>query len=682
MPIFVGFIVGRKERIEKKLGAYSRLVEDFDSKLENARAKGIWLCTQCFRDNVIELNDPRQRVGFLRTFKCQDCGHIFKDGDLPQDLGIEANAKIVNQIIRLSVRGLKNVKDIHDEVVETAYDYGFNLDIGRTTIYDIRRKIARLLKWFDRFIIVGLLEGISCERLEVDEIFQSRLHRRMLQKYLEGMDGGKPRFYYLINAISQRNRYPLPSDVAEARNKNAFLNFVLKIGVYLRADPITVNSDELKPLTGALELRFPRSNIDTTKRTKHGKIGMEKVAHVERLNRTYRKAIPKHKKLGKRSIINDLAVLVRVLKTYLWKHETLNKRVIEVLGVPFPKSIRTPSDLILFASFIKQKSNAILGDEYEIFESPLLGRCVFTIQFEPATFFHLIGRCVAEGHYLVLILNAWVPAEERKKIVESFLKSRELVVELPLRFNIYKVEIIHEKEKNLIHIVGDIPAGVYTIVLPIWKANEPSILYFDTVWVDPGKVNHFLFRFNSEDFIRQFTVAFVEKLVDPDGKIYGNVFLAPRMNHEGEISCPKEVHVPKQEQVETIAPYINELKEIADEYDATHIVGLAVWAANESLTRTPRPHTIDVNPNNRNWLLAAFYVVLRELVTNIKFEEYAKVLEKKGINPTPIFELKEKIRLKNIEMLERRLMQTKTYLGNAFARHHENLVKTISAANN
>lgn len=115
--------------------------------------------------------------------------------------------------------------------------------------------------------------------------------------------------------------------------------------------------------------------------------------HIKRLNRMYRKAIPKRKKIGGKGVIYYLASLVKLMNTYLCKHQTLRKRVIEKLNVPFPQSIKTPSDLIFFASYIKQNSRDILGDEYETFMNPIFGRCVFTIQFDRLTF-NLMGQYI------------------------------------------------------------------------------------------------------------------------------------------------------------------------------------------------------------------------------------------------------------------------------------------------
>lgn len=143
--------------------------------------------------------------------------------------------------------------------------------------------------------------------------------------------------------------------------------------------------------------------------------------------------------------------------------------------------------------------------------------------------------------------------------------------------------------------------------------------------------------------------------MSPSKEICEKVWFASRINYEEEISCPTEVIVPEPDQEKAIREVVNEVKEMADEYNSTHIVGLAVWAANESLARLPRPSAIHVNPRKREWLFAAFYVVLRELVTDIKFEEYKKMLERRGIDSALISVLKDKIWLRNIEMLERRL---------------------------
>jgi len=114
--------------------------------------------------------------------------------------------------------------------------------------------------------------------------------------------GRKRNFHYIINAVSPDMKYPLPPEVAEFRNKNAFFSFVLRISP----------SDELRPLVSSIRLFFPTGGIETTKRTRFGKKGMGKTAHVERYNRTLRGALRKRKKIGAKRIASNLANLSRI----------------------------------------------------------------------------------------------------------------------------------------------------------------------------------------------------------------------------------------------------------------------------------------------------------------------------------------------------------------------------------
>lgn len=54
-----------------------------------------------------------------------------------------------------------------------------------------------------------------------------------------------------------------------------------------------------------------------------------------------------------------------------------------------------------------------------------------------------------------------------------------------------------------------------------------------------------------------------------------------------------------------------------------------------------------------------FLRLLRELVTDIKFEEYAKALEERGVNPAIVYAFKDRIWLRSIKMLEGRRFDIK-----------------------
>jgi len=181
--------------------------------------------------------------------------------------------------------------------------------------------------------------------------------------------GRKRNFHYIINAVSPDMKYPLPPEVAEFRNKNAFFSFVLRISPYLRGDPRIVRSDELRPLVSSIRLFFPTGGIETTKRTRFGKKGMGKTAHVERYNRTLRGALRKRKKIGAKRIASNLANLSRIKDIYIKPHPSLGgRRTIETLGIDWPENIHTYSDLVLFAAYVKKNAGRVLADEIAIFD--------------------------------------------------------------------------------------------------------------------------------------------------------------------------------------------------------------------------------------------------------------------------------------------------------------------------
>jgi len=649
-PLFMvfGFVVGREDRIKRKLEAWSKLVEEFNRKLDVVRAKGTWLCPRCFSEKVIKKDSPRPERGDLGRLECKDCGHKFRREELP--IGVEAPARIVNHIVRLVVLGIP-VQDIASVVSETANDFGFNYEVKRSTIYGIIREVVEPIKWLDRFISVGLLEGILCYRLEYDEIFQRRAYLHILEEYLESEEGSAkvPRFFYIINAISPENRYPLPPDVAEARNKNAFISFFLKIGPYLGDDPIITSCDELKPLMSSSELRFPASELDTTKRKGAGKMMMEKTAHVERLNRQYRKALPKRKKVGSRMVALNKAELCRLSICYC----STNKRVVEALGIPWPNITRI-SELILFAKFVQKNAKDVLGDELEVFENPIVGRCVFTINLDQESYPKIKKK--TSSTWIIIGLNSWIPYNERSSIVKRLLSRGiiarnedssawpKIMVLIPpeLTYNLFLVNVIYDNERRRIHFVGDLLAGPYQILIPLLDDHERGLLAFK-IWVDAGKVNHYVFSLTGEEMRRQ--KAINRRLIDDllrgektEKKVLRSVYFAKRCRIvEEEISCPKEIKVSdicsENFYISRIFNEIKLMNDVAKCFNATHLVSLAFWFANE-VSRKRRPDRVIGGylfiEEARKLLLATLYKVLERII-GVRPSEYAKVLKSFGI---------------------------------------------------
>jgi len=180
LPMFFGLIVDREERIRSKLKRWSEVVREFDRKLEIAKKRDVWICPRCFSVNVVKRDRQDLRNGKIGRLKCKDCGYTYRREKLP--LSLELPARIVNQILRMRARG-SDPSDVCEEVKETAYDYGFRFKISRTETYNVEEKATKLISWLDRFVAVGLLEGVPCDIIEVDEIFQHKIHRRILEDF-------------------------------------------------------------------------------------------------------------------------------------------------------------------------------------------------------------------------------------------------------------------------------------------------------------------------------------------------------------------------------------------------------------------------------------------------------------------------------------------------------------------
>ena len=635
-PVIFGLIVDRMERIRSKLERWSEVIGEFDRKLEIAKKRDVWICPRCFSVDVVKRDRQDLRRGKLGRLKCKDCGYVYRREKLP--LRLEVPARIVNQILGMRAKGLSST-DTCREVNETAYSYGFRFKISRTEIYNVEEKAIKLINWLDRFIAVGLLEGVSCDVIEVDEIFQHRIHRGFLEDSLEGerAEGGfaerKQNFYYVINAVSPDMKYPLPPEAAESRNKNAFFSFALRISPYLRGDPKIVRCDELKPLVSSMNLFFLSSRTESTKRTRFGKKGMGKTAHIERYNRTLRNALKKRKKIGAKKVASNLANLSRIRAIYIERHPSLGgKRIIETLGIDWPKNIRTYSDLILFAAYVKRNAERVLGDEITVFNNPSIGRLILTLEYGPEVFEDFI-------EYLICI-SPWNSFHERVKILKDFFERRIIRIGNRIYRGVYEAKIVKDRKAKRIHIISDLVGGVYFILSPFMYEDEPALICFPAVRVDPGKINHYEFKIGIDEVIGHFWLdAVLERHIGEFKKRWNlrfgeNLWAACRARLDPKKPHSTfDVHVEPQRWIQYLDRHSQILRQVAEAYDADHLLSLALSLAEDFLARKNKGVMERGGYrilSRRELLLAAFYRVLGEIL-GVSLDEYIKTLTKLGI---------------------------------------------------
>jgi len=636
LPMFFGLIVDREERIRSKLRRWSEVVREFDWKLGIAKERDIWICPRCFSVNVVKRDRQDLRKGKLGRLKCKDCGYVYRREKLP--LPLEVPARIVNQILKLRSRGL-SPSDVCEEVNEAAYDYGFRFKISRTETYNVEEKATKLISWLDRFVAVGLLEGVPCDIIEVDEIFQHKIHRRILEDFFEGehAEGGfmgrKRNFHYIINAVSPDMKYPLPPEVAEFRNKNAFFSFALRISPYLRGDPETVRSDELRQSVSSMKLFFLSSRIESTKRTRFGKKGMGKTAHVERYNRTLRGALRKRKKIGAKRIASNLANLSRIKDIYIKPHPSLGgRRTIETLGIDWPKNIRTYSDLILFAAYVKRNAESVLDDETTIFNNPFIGRLILTLEYGPEVFENFIEYSIC--------ISPWNSFHKRVKTLKEFFERRTLRIDNRIYRGVYEAKIVDDRKAKRIHIILDLVGGVYFILSPFIYGDKPAAVCFPAVRVDPGKINHYEFKIGMTEVLGHFRLdMLLSKYISEFKKRWNlklgeNLWVARRARLD-----PKKPHsafdvqIKLQRWIRYLDQHLPILRQVAEAYDADHLLSLALSVAEDFLARENK--RLIENRGcmallNKELLLAAFYSVLGEIL-GVSLDDYMKTLTRLGI---------------------------------------------------
>lgn len=730
LPLFFGFVVNMDERIRRKKERLAKVVKEFDEKLETMYRNEAWMCPQCFGVEFTIVEEDKPEEGVLGRLICKTCGHSVRKESLP--ISTEFPARVVNQVVRLASKGLE-VEDIRDEVIKTAWDYGFNFNITRDSIYRILEEYRKSVLWTDRFYIVGVLEGIYWSTIGLiimDEIFQRRIHRKLLNEYFESEHDKKiSNFRYIITGIEVNTNYPFPPEPAEARNKGAFLSFALKIAPYIRDhSKVKFRSDDLKSATSALRLIYPESEIEVINRSEKRGKDLGKLSHIERLNRAYRDPLPKRRKFGSVKILDQRVTAKRSFIAYIEQYG--GYKVVERLGLPWPKNIKRPSDLILFTKFLYSRAREILGDEYEIFENPAVGRLVLTLEvdaLEENSLYLFKGlKAIADaGKCNLVYCGSWINYHEINKCIDYLVQEHHS----PLQFSPSIITYVDPRARiirngNRIYIVSDMFAGDYLVLLlvPFFIRSIPAgstkktymLICFNNIKVNPGRVNQYGFKLNKDSVITknalltylkeplvQFSL-FLPKEVEYKNfttdrllryihryikryimKYIEKIWLPSRADLRYENEAPVEVNdLEAPPWIQAVSPYIELLRKVGEAFGALHLVHLTFGLAKEAMNNAAT-NTFDFIDFKPEILLAAFYVILN-LLLGISEKDYFNELEKilsktnkmtgkeaikKEINIEEVAKWIERIPVRNIEALERRLAPPKSVLDPLIKEH-------------
>lgn len=510
-------LLDSNERVREQLKRWGKIVDDFDKNLKIARDKGVQLCPRCFSHYVIRKDEGNLRAGKRGRFHCNECNYNFQRGKLPLRTKLPDFA--ANTILTLVEYGLSpwDTTGCANKIFE-GFNYLFK--VSRGTIYNLTAESVRMFEKLEKLIIIGVLEGLSSQTLEVDDAFQHR--RKEAKEIIESFhenpeiflkENKEKNFYYTVVALNLESRYWLPFEVLEARDLKGFHNVFLKISRYLQGDPPNINCDQLKPQTRALREIFSKSKINEVERRREGKKTwkehMELTAHVERLIRTHRKVAKKRMKFGTRLSLYYKIGLKRMSYNFLEVHKTLGKRPIENLGIPWPKNVKTWSDFIFFASYVLRRREEILLD-LDLFDDPCCGKLIISIEG------NLLPAPKRSETYGIDINGPPIESCIPGTFPTFSYKERNNLIKEVSRYVRFRTEYYPETDKysayaafffqpqpqcmNRLHIVMErIPAGLHDLFIPYFSTDWTvgyKVLFFPGLRIHAGKVNHYHYTLN------------------------------------------------------------------------------------------------------------------------------------------------------------------------------------------
>jgi len=517
--VMLGFIFDRNARLAQKMQWWESVVEEFDKRYALAAAKDVEICPQCFSPKNVIKKDKRKR-----RYKCNKCNYKFKRGHIP---GFRVPAFIIDLLLNARRNGLgpeEAVEHLHFDLMALGQDEA----LVKSAVYSIEDKVLSEIAWLDELIFVWLLEGLNVEAIEIDEIFQNKNHRRKLKELDREGVGAEERkkaknfdFYYVINGVTANPRFPLPPLAAYSRDELAFLSYALEIRRRLRKSPSEIHCDDLRQLTAALRTIFPESvlKIVIRRRVKKGiwiKEQIELTARAERQNRTLRSTLRKRKKFGAMTPLQNLGWLNYFYNAYI-------KRYVESIGLKWPESVKTYTSLLMFARFVRRliKKPASgepalersLREEIKLLESPF-GKLILNVKVEPGDRFD----------QPVLIMNNELLPEKRAEALYSFMRGKKCCYVGSYR-TVVPATIVETAPDVQNIVIDNVEEGNYTVVAKFFPKNIPTPLFviFNNVFVSHGKINHYDFKFTTDELLERLEDDFITKLREEAGmlKNYG-----------------------------------------------------------------------------------------------------------------------------------------------------------------
>jgi ribosomal protein L37AE/L43A len=497
--------------LERERLWWQKIVEDYDKKCEEARAKGVEVCPRCYSTYVIKKEKT------VRHYKCKRCNYKFKSGHIP---GLNTPARVVGLLLNAIKDGLgpeMAAEHLHDDLLVLDSDK----KLVKSAVYGIEEKVLADPRWLDGFIFGNLMEGVKVKVLEVDEIFQHRLrHKRQIQDMFYNKNKKDMDFLYVINAVALEPCFPLRPLAVYARDDLAFMQYAGEMACRV-LQPEEIHSDDLPQWKTALKSFFPRSNhVVVTRSKKKGgfwvKDNISLTVHIERANRALRKTIKKGKKFGALRSLQNAADLNYFHRVFLDRSK--GKTVVENLGLAWPKNVRTFTDLSKFARYVRALvTNSSMKPEEEIMapESLLekvsliggpIGKLVINVKILPPFNEMKFQEPVA------LVLNNSLPAPKRGKIFLEFLRGRihEDLYQAPFTL----VEVFQDAFSA--RLTMSLMNGTYTVVVRLFPQKEegllPCFVIFDNLLVVNGKINVYNFKLSRDEIMAKTWMDIVREL--------------------------------------------------------------------------------------------------------------------------------------------------------------------------
>jgi len=106
----------------------------------------------------------------------------------------------------------------------------------------------------------------------------------------------------------------------------------------------------------------------------------------------------------------------------------------------------------------------------------------------------------------LICISPWNSFHKRVETLKDFFGRGHLIINNRIYRVVHEGKVVVDKKAKRVYIILDLAGSVYFILLPFIYRKKPAAVCFPAVRVDPGKINHYEFKFEIVELFNHFWV--------------------------------------------------------------------------------------------------------------------------------------------------------------------------------